>query len=424
MMKIAPSLYKKSLQLMAACAVLLSASLLTTVAGINLAVLLLLLLSPIAWVGFDWKNQLGSDEKLFFSLIISICVWDVITNIIAGHTLGKSLVAMIHDMRTFGFIVVLWAVFTNVRVSRVALQSLIIAVVGLASANLLLTVVGVIPRGQYFWPTAPHLYGQVLVGLFFVLAQMWLVRPTRAWRFAVPMLLLLSSLLFASERRTGYVLLAAGLCVWGLLNHRRVFIGYYRWGLVFGVFLVCMLAVSSNIVQQRTIQAASEVSQYLSMSTQERAGISTSLGIRMQFYSSAARLISESNWLIGVGSLDFPSLFAAVNHQQGTTAQQAATQFSNFENPHNEYLFMLATKGVIGLALYLAIFAQACRLACLKSDEVQRVGMLVMIFLFLLSITTNSMMTDMEEGHFTMLMLLVFLAPRYLTKNGDECPTK
>jgi O-antigen ligase len=93
---------------------------------------------------------------------------------------------------------------------------------------------------------------------------------------------------------------------------------------------------------------------------------------------------------------------------------------SQYSNPHNEYLYMLATKGCLGLVLYLAIFAQACRMALKKKDEVQRVGMLMMVFLFMLSITTNSMMVDMKEGHFAMLMMLVFLAPRELNLLGKE----
>jgi hypothetical protein len=59
-------------------------------------------------------------------------------------------------------------------------------------------------------------------------------------------------------------------------------------------------------------------------------------------------------------------------------------------------------------------------MALKKKDEVQRVGMLMMVFLFMLSITTNSMMTDMKEGHFAMLMMLVFLAPRELNLLGKE----
>jgi O-antigen ligase len=81
---------------------------------------------------------------------------------------------------------------------------------------------------------------------------------------------------------------------------------------------------------------------------------------------------------------------------------------------------MLATKGVIGLLLYLAVFGQACRVAWVKTDEVQRLGLVMFVFLFMLSITTNSMMIDMEEGHFTMAILLIFLAPNVLGLSNDN----
>ena len=49
-------------------------------------------------------------------------------------------------------------------------------------------------------------------------------------------------------------------------------------------------------------------------------------------------------------------------------------------------------------------------------NEAQSINLIifVFVFLFMLSITTNSMMIDMEEGHFTLLILLVFLAPKSL----------
>jgi hypothetical protein len=40
--------------------------------------------------------------------------------------------------------------------------------------------------------------------------------------------------------------------------------------------------------------------------------------------------------------------------------------------------------------------------------------LLVFVFLFMLSITANSMVIDMPEGHLTMLVLLIFLAPKHL----------
>jgi O-antigen ligase len=119
-------------------------------------------------------------------------------------------------------------------------------------------------------------------------------------------------------------------------------------------------------------------------------------------------LIAQSNWCVGVGSIQFPELFWQVNEKLG------GTEKTMYSNPHNEYLYILATKGVVGLTLYLAIFVQACRVAWCKKDEIQRISLVMFVFLFLLSITSNSMMIDMEEGHFMMLIFLVLLAPSTL----------
>jgi O-antigen ligase len=227
----------------------------------------------------------------------------------------------------------------------------------------------------------------------------------------------------ANERRAGYFLLVAGLPLWVYLNRERFAIKRYRWWLM-GVGLVLIAgAASSSVVQARLAMVVQEISQYIALTPEQRAGVSTSSGMRLQFYTSVWELIKQNNWLVGVGSVNFGHMFSAINYNMGTTPEHAAAYFASFQNPHNEYLFMLATKGVVGLALYLAIFGQACRLALKKEDVVQRVGMLMFVFLFMTSITFNSMMTDMEEGHFTMLVLLIFLAPKSLGLTKVE-PTK
>ncbi len=403
---------------------LLSLALLTATAVTNLMVLALLLVSPFFWQDFKRTQVLSRESFMFLALIVAICIWDVFGNLFAGHGLFDALKALLHDMRTLGFIVLLWAMFSSPVVSRTAFWTLLGSVVVLAATNLVLTLMGYLPTYPYFWKNGPHLYGQVLVGLFFVLAQMLLVRPSLTWRVAMPMLLLLLSLFLASERRTGYLLLAGGFVVWGGLNFKRLFVGKYKWVALALMMITVVAAVASPIVQRRMALVIFEIHQYLALTPEQRAGIATSVGIRMQFYVSIFELIKNSNFWVGVGSIDFASLFWTINEKMGTTPEQAAIQFSGFQNPHNEYLYMLATKGIVGLALYVGIFVQACRVGWQKKDEVQRIGVLIFVFLFMFSITTNSMMTDMEEGHFTMLMLLVFLAPASLDLLNEAAKTK
>jgi len=386
-------------------------SLLTTVAGTNIMVLLLLLTAPWAWMKL--KNSQRQALQLW-GLIVALCAWSILANAVAGYDAKELTKALLHDMRTFAFVVLLWPVFANTQVSRTALWTLLASAVALASANLILTVSGYLAPGQYFWPTAPHLYGQILVGFFFLMAQMLLVRPSLSWRVTLPMVLLLMSLFFASERRTGYLQLAAGFVMWAGLNHKRLLVGKYKWWFVVGAVAAFIAALASPIVQRRMAQVVFEVQQFLVQTPEERTAKETAVGIRLQYYVSVWELIKQSNLWLGVGSINFPDLFWQVNEKMG------GIEKTLFSNPHNEYLYTLATKGVIGLVLYLAIFVQACRMAWRKVDEVQRKGLVMFVFLFMLSITTNSMMIDMEEGHFTMLILLIFLAPVSLGLTQSE----
>jgi len=383
-------------------------SLVTTIAGTNLMTLLLLLTVPWAFWEFRKTADVSKKELEFFALLLAICVWDVVANLVAGHTLTASSSALLHDMRTIGFVLILWPVFSTGFVARSGLWSIVGVVVGLATANLFLTLLGYLHPGAYFWPAAPHMYGQMLVGVFFLLAQVLLIKPELGARCVVPMLLLLASLFFASERRTGYLQFFAGFVVWVGLNYHRLKTFKNRrllWG---AAFVVLLLVAASPIVQRRIAAVWFEVQQFMGQTDEQRTAKETAVGIRLQYYVSVWALITQSSWLTGVGTIDFPQKFWLINQSMGALDPKL------FSNPHNEYLYMLATKGAVGLLLYVGIFVQACRMARDKKDELQRVSLLVFVFLFMLSITTNSMMIDMEEGHLTLMVLLIFLAPKCL----------
>jgi O-antigen ligase len=206
----------------------------------------------------------------------------------------------------------------------------------------------------------------------------------------------------------------AGLVVWAGLNYHRLKSFKNRRWLWGGALLILVLVFASPIVQRRIAAVWFEIQQFIGQTDEQRTAKETAVGIRLQYYVSVWALITQSSWWTGVGTIDFPQKFWLINQSMG------ALDSKLFSNPHNEYLYMLATKGVIGLLLYVAIFVQACRLAWNKKDELQRVALLVFVFLFMLSITTNSMMIDMEEGHLTLMILLIFLAPKCLDLLGSS----
>lgn len=386
----------------------LASALLTSVAVINACVLLLLLATPWFWDDFDFDAQQKSQTLQFLGLIAAICTWDVVTNMIAGATFTRALWAMQHDLRTFAFVLLLWPIFAVERIARFALWALIWAFSAVAGINWVATLVGLITPGQYLWPTMHHLHGQMSVGCVFLLAQFMLTQKRLSWYGAIPTVVLLGAMFMANERRAGFLLLVAGLPLWIFLNRERFSVGHYRWWLIGGGAVVLLVAASSSIVQTRLMLVWQEIAQYLQRSPLDRSNDFSSVGLRLQFYVSIWEII-KTHWLLGVGSLQFTEAFQQVNLAMGTTEPQ------RFTNPHNEYLFMLATKGVLGLVLYLGIFVQACRFALTKISEIQRIGLIMFVYLFMVSIFMNSMMVDMEEGHFTMLIFLIFLAPNTLS---------
>ena len=107
-----------------AALLLMAGSMLTSVAGINLAVLLLLLAVPLFIRDFAFDPDQKNTTVQFLLLIGAICFWDIFTNLAGGASVGAALWAVQHDLRTFAFVVLLWPVFASERVARFALWSL------------------------------------------------------------------------------------------------------------------------------------------------------------------------------------------------------------------------------------------------------------------------------------------------------------
>ena len=397
--------------------VLLCIALLTSTALTNICMLLLVCLSLWVWTRVQWPAGEWALVKPLFVLIGLFCAWDLTVNLLGGNSLSESLQALRH-VRKFFFVLLLWPLFARPRVARLALLSLGATVCVLAAGNLVWTTA----FQQTEWMTSfmPNMHGQILVGCVLLLVHAAISHANQRWVFIAMALLLLASLFFASDRRTGYVLLGTGgllLCL--LLLQQQT--GRQRWVFLLsslGVLLgLLLLATLSPKVQARVALLFSEFQQFFQMTSTQRSQLETSVGLRLQYFVSSWAIVQDHLWF-GVGSLNFKPLFWEVNHAMGATNPVIFAP-----NPHNEYLYMWCTKGLVGLLLYLGIFVQACRIAARRSQAWQRHGLWLLVCLFLTSILFNSMSIDMVEGHFMMLVLLIFLAPAHLWDDTDRSAT-
>ena len=394
--------------------VLLCIALLTSTALTNICMLLLALLSFWAWSRFDWPEGEWALAKPLFILIGLFCLWDLSANLLGGNSLSDSLQALRH-VRKFFFVLLLWPLFASPRVARHALLSLGATVSLLAAANLVWTLVLHHPESMTSFLS--NLHGQILVGLVLLLVHAALVRRYQPWLLVALALVLLASLFFAAHRRTGYVLLAVGsvfmmLLLWKSQTGRRRQV-YLLAGVAVLAALLLLGGLSATL-QQRVDLFFTEYHQFFEMSPQQRSQLETSVGLRLQYFVSSWSIVQDHFWT-GMGSLNFKQLFWEVNRDMGATNPKVFAP-----NPHNEYLYMWTTKGLVGLLLYLGIFVQACRLAARRSEAWQRHGLWMFVCLFLTSILFNSMSIDMVEGHFMMLVLLIFLAPARIWSAPDK----
>ena len=154
--------------------------------------------------------------------------------------------------------------------------------------------------------------------------------------------------------RSGYVVFLV-LTVWVFSMWR----GFK--GVAIGVVVASVLGAgafyASSSVRSRVMEGVSEVRSY------ETSPTETSLGRRMVQYETTWGMIKESP-VFGVGTGGYKKHFSAIAEQKYTGWRAAP-----FDDPHNQYLFVLAENGVIGLLTFLGLLGMLLKY-CLKSGSI------------------------------------------------------
>ncbi|RJG02019.1 O-antigen ligase family protein [Noviherbaspirillum sedimenti] len=250
------------------------------------------------------------------------------------------------------------------------------------------------------WGLSHHVFGdyitQNVMMAFFVLwslvsakAQKTVARRA-AW-LAIALLAAVS-ITHLSDGRSGYLLLATTLLIFVLATLR----GKALWAmLIASVLGLGVTLMSSQSLMQRFERAAVEA-------RQSETDNQSSIGHRLYNYRKTPELIMEKP-LLGWGT--------GAYHTQICRIVEKPEWCPVFNwHPHNQYLFLGADHGMLGILAYLALMASMVWLALRDQDISSRTLLLGLAGLLAVNSLVNSPLWSSRESHFFMFMMALLAA--------------
>jgi len=237
-------------------------------------------------------------------------------------------------------------------------QVLLAFLVGIFALDIIgvMTYLGFVANRKYFLPLSAlnvfHIWFANLnaIGLY-AAAGFLLFSPTGKDRRARVFLILLLalaifSILFSLSRTAWFGMLVTMIVLSFFLIKKKI-----AFSLAMVVLLIAgiMLYLFNSIVHTRIDLVLSDVSSY------SQGQANTNVGARFLMWKAAFRMFL-SNPLFGVGTGDY-----VLTMNRGIASGELPEFLHYFNQPHNMYLFALATNGLPGLAALLFVFYSGLR---------------------------------------------------------------
>jgi O-antigen ligase len=214
----------------------------------------------------------------------------------------------------------------------------------------------------------------------------------RKWGILVLGILMVANI-FLMRGRSGqiaFILLMATLVI-----------QYYQKNIIRALLIICtvlpllfMAAYQfSPVFQQRLLQVQQNI-------TTLESGRETSVGLRLHYWLTSWRMIRQSPWL-GVGTGDFAEEYEKIN-------QQYSPALSTTDNPHNQYIFVTAQLGVVGLLALLGLFGVYFREAFRINDGWQRIRFAVPLFFMTIMLSESYLDISGTGFLFSLLSAILF----------------
>jgi len=226
-----------------------------------------------------------------------------------------------------------------------------------------------------------HGFLMAIAAFLLLLAARHVPSSRLRWTCMALSLLAACNVLLMVKGRTGFVVLA-------VLGAYLVFQRFGRKGILIAA-LGFALSVGaayqwSGSFHQRIQETVAEAEAW-----QEGKGDKTATGLRLDYYSNTLAIIKDHPWL-GVGTGGFERAY-------GERIRDTGMQPSN--NPHNQYLLLMAQLGPAGLAVLLFLYAVFWRQAGKLASPFQQIARGVLLAI-LIGNLFNSFMLDFTERMF------------------------
>ncbi len=234
---------------------------------------------------------------------------------------------------------------------------------------------------------------------FMAILAFWLFHKVfsskaKLWLWFPLLLLTVSNIIFIAPGRTGMI---AFLLLMLLFCCQKFAWKQLMFAFVFFALAITVFVYSSKNFSGRLQEAFHEIQTY------EHGSSRTSLGMRFDWWQGSVALIQQKPfWGHGTGS------FTQEHDRLIKGSNTKAT-----DNPHNEYLFIAVQLGVLGLLLFLGLFAGGWYTS-LQLDKQRRWLVQGVILSMAAGCLMNSFLFDSHQGHYFAFLSGLLLLPTSL----------
>ncbi len=240
----------------------------------------------------------------------------------------------------------------------------------------------------------PSTQSMVFVAAFTLALALAMVKPKTRWLWASAAAALFLNLLFVTTGRSGQMAVALVAITLTLTLVQ----GRTRLGLLAALPVVAAVVVAlSPVVQQRFGLGWRE------MQSVQESPENNSMGMRVVMWRNTVQVIRASPW-VGHGTGGFDAAYAMRIESNDGSWRSLPTS-----DPHNQYLYVWACAGLLGLAAFVGFLVAAARQPAARPWKQTALALLLA---WSATSLFSSHFQTFSEGHLLLLLLGVLLAPQ------------